>query len=233
MTSPVKPRANITHVLFDMDGLLLNTEQFYEQVYTEMLAEYGYVFPLSLHAKLQGGKTSTDAEIIVNEFKLPCTPQQWLDAALTRLLQLYPTASLMPGAERFVRHLHNHHIPIAVATGSSNKAFELKTTNHKELFSLFHHIVCAGDDPEVKHGKPAPDPYLVAAKRFQHHNLSSQNILVFEDAINGVASAKAAGMHCIFVPDPRITLPKDIEADEILTKLQDFEPTHWGLPPYE
>ena len=62
-----------------------------------MLAEYGHVFPLSLQARLQGGKFSTDAEIIVEEFNLPCTTHQWMETATIRLTQLYPSATLMPG----------------------------------------------------------------------------------------------------------------------------------------
>src|SRR6218665_3449284 len=55
---------------------------------------------------------------------------------------------------------------MALATGSYAKEFELKITKHKKLFEKFHHTVCSSDDPDVKHGKPAPDCFLVAASRF-------------------------------------------------------------------
>lgn len=62
--------------------------------------------------------------------------------------------------------MHKHGIPIAVATSSSDESVMLKLTNHKELFSLFHHSVTASSDPEVKKGKPHPDIFLICASRF-------------------------------------------------------------------
>lgn len=65
-----------------------------------------------------------------------------------------------------IRHLHENNVPICLATSSSNESVEVKTTHHKELFSLFHHKVMGSSDADVKEGKPAPDIFLVAAKRF-------------------------------------------------------------------
>lgn len=70
------------------------------------------------------------------------------------------------GAERLVKHLSSCQVPLAVATGSNQLEFALKSQSHKPLFALFHHCVLAGTDPEVKQSKPAPDCFLVAAARF-------------------------------------------------------------------
>lgn len=74
--------------------------------------------------------------------------------------------SFQLGAERLLRHLHDHNIPICLATSSSNESVEVKVTHHRELFNLFHHKVMGSSDPDVKEGKPAPDIFRVAAERF-------------------------------------------------------------------
>lgn len=91
----------------------------------------------------------------------------------------------MPGAERLIKHLHAHNIPIAVATSSGAEGVAIKTQNHQEVFKLFHHFVMGSSDPEVKEGKPAPDIFLIAAKRFPD-NPNPKQCLVLEDAPNGV-----------------------------------------------
>lgn len=73
----------------------------------------------------------------------------------------------LTGAERLLRHFHAEKVPICLATSSSKESVEVKTTNHRELFSLFGHQVMGSSDPDVKEGKPAPDIFLVAAKRFE------------------------------------------------------------------
>ena len=62
--------------------------------------------------------------------------------------------------------MYSHNIPICVATSSSKESFAIKSKNHKQLFRAFNHIVLGASDTEVKNGKPAPDIFEVAARRF-------------------------------------------------------------------
>ena len=78
----------------------------------------------------------------------------------------------MPGVEKLVRHLYLHKIPICIATGSSLYHYDLKTRNHRGLFSLFHHVVTP-ENPLVKHGKPAPDLFQVLVFIFMKKTIIS------------------------------------------------------------
>jgi pseudouridine-5'-monophosphatase len=96
----------------------------------------------------------------------------------------------------------------------------------------FHSIV-TGDDPAVKRGKPHPDIFLEACKRLGV--TPSKSILVFEDAVNGVEAAKAAGLSVVAIPHPqndRSAFEK-AQPDLILNSMADFEPHLWSMPPFK
>ena len=92
--------------------------------------------------------------------------QEFIDQVALEYPKLFPQAICLPGVKKLISHLKAHNIPIAISTGSSNEAFALKSMNNQEFFSNFEFILRCGSDPEVKNGKPAPDAFEVARKRF-------------------------------------------------------------------
>ncbi|KAI8981547.1 HAD-like domain-containing protein [Pilobolus umbonatus] len=225
----------ITHVIFDMDGLLLDTERVYTEVTQLVLDKHspGARFTWDVKSKLMGRTGNEAATMVVNTYKLPMTPQEYLDITSVIQEDLFPHVTPLPGVEKLIRHLHKHNIPMAVATSSTRSKFNLKTSLNKDLFSLFETVIC-GDDPEIKKGKPHPDLFVAAQKRLG--NPPAENCLVFEDAVNGIQAALNAHMNVVWIPDQNI---RDLTGEEkhgatmVLHSMEDFIPEKVSLPAYK
>lgn len=116
------------------------------------------------------GKTGKDAsQTVIDALDLPLTPEEATKLLEPIYSELFQNINFMPGALRLLDHLKKHSIPMAIATSSSEFSFNVKIAKHKEVFETdkyFHHIVKAAVDPDIKHGKPHPDTFLVCARRF-------------------------------------------------------------------
>jgi (DL)-glycerol-3-phosphatase len=199
-------------------------------VQQNICARYGKEFTWELKAKMMGRKALAASQILIDELELG---QQLTAAELVlerekALHSMFPHCKVLPGAHRLLEHLKRSGVPICVATSSHRRHFDLKTTNHGELFKLFDHIV-TGD--MVVHGKPAPDIFQVAAEQWSPMP-APKTCLVFEDAPFGVQAALAAGMQVVMVPDANLDRSETKGAHEVLTTLLDFVPEKYGLPPY-
>jgi pseudouridine-5'-monophosphatase len=223
-----RQQESITHVIYDVDGLLLDTERFYTQAYQIIAARYGKTYDWSIKRRTIGMKAKDSARIIIDALGLPFTTEQWLESRKSLLEELFPKAEPLPGAQRLTRHLKGCGIPQAVATSSDRHYFDLKTSRHRDWFAIFDCLV-SGDDHEVNEGKPAPDIFLIAARRMRARPACC---LVFEDAPAGVQAARLAGMSVIAVPDSNLEESAFGDAHQVLRSLEQFDPALWGLPPF-
>nr|XP_053637812.1 pseudouridine-5'-phosphatase-like isoform X2 [Cherax quadricarinatus] len=218
--------------LFPNAQILPDTVDLYIIIHNQALTPYGQSITWKQIMAEMGHTALEVAQKFCEMFNLKISPNEYIKKVTSIYPEVFPTVKLMRGAEKLVRHLHKHSIPIAIASGGAQDSFELKTTNHKEFVTMFSHVVLASTDPEVQNGKPAPDVFLLCANRFSDTPKPEQ-CLVFEDAPNGVAAGVAAGMQVVMVPDPRLDDKMTKGASQVLKSLEDFRPELFGLPKYD
>ena len=224
-----EPFPHVEAAIFDMDGLLLDTEIIYTQVTQAIVGEFGKVFDWSIKGNMIGRPEMDSANYLVKALDLPISAQDYLDQRNDLLCQAFPDAAALPGAEQLIRHLSTHGVPIAIATSSSKVMFDLKATKHQSWLAYLIRLSPA-TMRRVEKGKPAPDLFEVAASEIgaAHPNKT----LIFEDAPSGLAAAVAAGMPAVIVPDANMDKSRYQGATLILDSLLDFMPDLFGLPGY-
>jgi pseudouridine-5'-monophosphatase len=205
----------VSHVIFDMDGVLLDTETLYTEATQHIVGRFGKIYDWSVKANMIGRPAMDSARYLVETLALPISPVEYLTERAVIFEELMPTAGAMPGARELTAFLAARGIPMAVASSSSRAMFDLKTTRHRTWFTTFA-VVVLGDDPRVHRGKPAPDIFLVAAGAL---GASADRCLVIEDAPAGVDAARAAGMQVVAIPDPGMDRTRLMHADLVLSSL--------------
>ncbi|KAH7944232.1 hypothetical protein HPB52_017514 [Rhipicephalus sanguineus] len=166
MATRFKP---VTHVIFDIDGVVLDADKVYAAAVEEVAGRYGKTYTWELKKRVMGMPDTEAARIIIDALGLPISEDYYL-YELDRLYKLTLCFSrVMPGAERLIRHLRAHGVPIAATTGCMPLSFGQKMRHHRDVLSLFNHVLISGEDSEVKHGRPHPDIFLIAASKFDDH----------------------------------------------------------------
>jgi pseudouridine-5'-monophosphatase len=196
-----------THVIFDMDGVLLDTERLYTDATQQIVGRWGHVYDWSIKGHMIGRPAIDSARYLVATLALPITPEEYLAEREAIFQTLMPTAEPMAGARALTDALAARGVPTAVATSSSRAMFALKTTRHHAWFDRFE-VIVLGDDAAVTRGKPAPDIFLVAAERLGARPETC-------------VAARAARMQVIAVPDPGMDRSRFNDADLIFDSLVD------------
>lgn len=193
-------------VIFDLDGVIADTEKLHAQTSAELLREFGILIPPNeLSAKYAGTSDEFMFRDLFSEHRIPADP---VALARRRWQKMYAllegNIQPMPGAVELIQELKRHGVRIGVASGSYLQFIGL-VLGKLNLGTVFD-AIASGE--EVKHIKPAPDVFLLAAQRL---GVPPGNCVVIEDAVSGMLGAQRAGMKCVgLVDDPLKKYPADI-----------------------
>ncbi|WP_229758958.1 HAD family hydrolase [Peterkaempfera bronchialis] len=180
-------------VLLDMDGTLVDTEEFWWQAESSLLAELGHQLDEADRARVVGGPMTRVVDYLIDITGVALTAAELSLMIGQRFTELLAGGvPMMPGAERLLTELSAHGVPTALVSASHRHDIDMvmRTLGNEHFaFSV------AGD--EVTRTKPHPDPYLVAAARL---GAEPARCVVIEDSPTGVRSAEAAGCTVIAVP---------------------------------
>jgi HAD superfamily hydrolase (TIGR01509 family) len=205
-------------VIFDLDGVLADSEPSWNQIDAKLLAEHGVTYHGEYHRNVLGVSYRLAVEFYKNAFHISAPVEELMRRRGEIATDFFANrVGLFPSAKTTLEQLREMKLHLAVAT-SSVSASALRFLDRTGIRHLFG-VVVTGD--EVQRGKPHPDIYMQTAKKL---GTAPEACLVIEDALSGVAAAKAANMRVAAIPDTRFVDPEQYkkEADYVLGSLSEI-----------
>ena len=199
---------DINGILFDMDGLLINSEHLYWEANIQAAKEDNLDTPKDTYLKLYGA-TEKDMQNFYHKYFKNSKERDWFVKRTDDLVWKWTDEGklkLQPGVQAALDKFQKLNLPMAIVSSNYEDVIEhaMWATGIRNYFN-FH---LSYDDVQKNHikAKPAPDIYLLAAKKLR---IPKKQILVFEDSSTGVEAAKNANLKCVMVPDLMPASDKD------------------------
>jgi HAD superfamily hydrolase (TIGR01509 family) len=211
--------AHIEAVVFDLDGVLVDSEHVWDEARKELAAERGGRWHDRASRDMMGMSSLEWSRYMHDEIGLREPPEEISAEVVRRLEEIYRRElPLVEGAREAVERLAARW-PLALASSSNRELIDLVL----ELSGLARHFRVTVSSEEVARGKPAPDVYLEAGRRL---GLPPERCAAIEDSENGIRSAKAAGMRVLAIPNPQYPPEDDALAlaDEVLRSIAELTP---------
>ncbi|MHA2231988.1 MAG: HAD family hydrolase [Candidatus Hodarchaeales archaeon] len=192
----------IKAIIFDLDGLIVDTERLYDAVDHILATEFGKTVDHKIIAQMMGQKPLDAVTIFRDSLELNISPVELLQKRDLILMEKFKTdLSLMPGLYEAITPLHDKY-RLAIATGAPQRFVKVIL----DYFDLWNFFEVIQDSDDILHGKPDPEIFLKTIERL---NLIPHDCVVLEDSSNGALAAKRAGCYTVAIPT-------------IYTKQQDF-----------
>jgi putative hydrolase of the HAD superfamily len=188
-------KALIKAIIFDFDGLIIDTETPWFEAYKETLGYYNVDLPLEHYVKSVGSDNTVLYEFFKQQLGESCNIEEIDAKAESIYKEKMKTPQAREGVKDYLQEANDLGYKIAIAS-SSTREWVTHYLDELGVLNYFNTIITQDDVEKVK---PAPDLYLKAVDAL---NISSNEALAFEDSLNGLQAALAAGLKCVIVPNP-------------------------------
>ena len=180
--------------IFDMDGLLIDSERIFQRIWRELAAEAGYTLD-DTFAEAMCGSSGKATEAVLRRYVPGVEPQDMMDECYRRVVEVEKKSiPLKPGAVEILAGMKRRGFHTALASSSPVDMIR----NNLEVTGLAAYFDELVSGFEVRRGKPEPDIFLLAAERL---GLPARDCYVLEDSVNGIRAGHAAGCMAVMVPD--------------------------------
>ena len=205
-------------VIFDMDGLLIDSEPLWNEAADEVFKQYGLHLTAEQHASTMGMRTREFVQLWFNRYKIPLDYAAHADAAILRsvITKIQAKAKPMTGIEHIFNFFIQRKFKMGLASSSDMQLINVVV----DKLGIRPHLQAICSAAVLPYGKPHPQVYLNCAAQLQS---DPAQCICFEDSFNGMIAAKAARMKCVVIPSP--TDSKDIKfnaADLKISSLMNF-----------
>jgi len=207
-------------VIFDLDGVLADSEPWWNQIDAKLLAEHGVTYRGEYHRNVLGVSYPLAIEFYKKRFGLSVPTEEMMGRRGEIATEFFANRiDLFPYTKQVLQELRQMNPPVRLGLATSSVSASARPFLDRHKLTPFFEVIVTGE--EVERGKPQPDIYLRAAERL---NVTADACLVIEDSHSGIASAKAANMRVAAIPDTRFVNPSeyDGDADYVLGSLKEI-----------
>ena len=214
----------ISAVIFDLDGVLADSEPWWNEIDAKLLAHYGVDYHGECHQEVLGVSYRLAIEFYKKAFNITAPTEEMMKRRGEIATEFFANKiGLFPGTKELLEELLQLKLrlepPIRLGLATSSLGASARPFLDRHQLTKYFDVIVTGD--EVDHGKPAPDIYLRTSEKL---HVTVRECLVIEDALAGIAAAKAANMRVVAIPDRRFVDPRKYEkqADYVLSGLNEL-----------
>lgn len=203
-------------IIFDMDGVIIDSEPMHKKIEVELLEELGGTVTEEEHMTYTGTTDEYMWSSFKKKFQLEPAVEDMITSKKERFMDQIHTIPLVEGFEDVVKLFHDEGYLLALASSNNRSSVDQII----KQFDLEQYLEVSMSGEDIVNGKPAPDIFLKTAEKLK---VEPEDCLVIEDAKNGVTAAKAAGMKCIGLDNPNSGVQDLSEADLVLTSYEELD----------